>query len=195
MSRFERNYRDPYMDDDEDDEDYMDEYDDDADSFDDDELSPEEIDAAKYNELVIRQLSDEICELTNRGMVEFLSEELDSLGFSESSELILVGLEFSNSQYVLEFYNIREDQTVKSATGAGNFRMLVDGWVLKTITELQVLNLYGELVDELKPSDLTDCYMNLLLDILDWKEAHCSDNQTSTEDDGDREDDPKEHCE
>ena len=189
MSRFDGSY----MDDDD-----M-EYDDDelfGDEGDfDNELGPEEIEAAKYNELVIRQISDEICDLSNREFVTFMSEELDSLGFSDSSELILVGLKFSNGQYVIQFYNIREDQTVKSATGAGNFRMLVDGWVMKTITELQILKLYGELVDELSPSDLTDCYMNLLLDIIDWKQTQGSDEPSDLEDGGEPEDDPMEHCE
>ena len=191
MSRFDGSYLD-------DDDDDMDDDDDDlfgGDEGDFEELCPEEIEAAKYNELVIRQISDELCELSNRDFVTFLSEELESLGFSDSSELILVGLKFSNGQYVIQFYNIREDQTVKSATGAGNFRMLVDGWVMKTITELQILKLYGELADELKPSDLTDCYMNLLLDIIDWKQAQGSDENSDPEDDAGPEDDPMEHCE
>jgi hypothetical protein len=190
MSRFDGSYID--------DDDDMDDDDDDDDLFDDEgdfeELGPEEIEAAKYNELVIRQISDELCDMSNREFVAFLSEELDSLGFSDSSELILVGLEFSNGQYVIQFYNIREDQSVKSATGAGNLRMLVDGWVMKTVTDLQILKLYGELADELRPSDLTDCYMNLLLDIIDWKQTRSSGETSDPEDGGDPEDDQMEHC-
>lgn len=151
-----------YEDDDDDDE----EEDFDGEDFD----SEEDREALLFNELTLRQINRELVCLDNRDLVEFLAWELDRLDFTDDSELVLVGIEF-DTQYLLQFYNIREDKTVKTATGAGNIYMLVDGWIMKTLTDLYIDRLYGDLAD-VYPSDMTDCYMNILIDILDWKKEN-----------------------
>jgi hypothetical protein len=138
--------------------------------WDDDEIPEEEREALELNELLTRQLSREIVSLDNRDLVCFVSEELEALGFEESSDLVLVGLDF-DGQYVLELYNVREDSTLRTETGAGNVFMLVNGWVLKTLSDLCVDQMYGEIAD-LSPSDMTDVWLNLLDDVLEWREEH-----------------------
>ena len=141
--------------------------DDDFDDDDDDDLNELDQDALFFNECTLKQINHELVALPNRELLEFLQWELDKLNFTDSSELIPVGIEFER-QYILQFYNVREDKTVKTATGAGNIYMLVDRWILKTLTDLYVAELYGEIVD-IYPSDLSDCYTNILIDVLDWK--------------------------
>lgn len=170
-------------------EDFEDQYDDDED-YDDEEfedLSEEDRDSILFNELALKQINHELVALSNRELIDFLSDELDDLGFTDESELVLIGIDF-DAQYILEFYNVREDKTIKTGTGAGNIYMLVDGWILKTLTDLYAEKLYGELSD-IYPSDLTDCYMNILTDVLDWKKENEIDSISSkSPDDEPRED-------
>ena len=146
---------------------YPEDFDDDFDDDDSEDLGEFDRDALFFNECTLKQINHELVSLTSRELLEFLQWELDKLHFTENSELIPVGIEFEG-QYILQFYNVREDKTVKAATGAGNIYMLVDRWILKTLTDLYVAELYGEIVD-IYPSDLTDCYTNILIDVLDWK--------------------------
>ena len=150
---------------------YDDDDDDDDDDFDGEDLeSEEDRESLLFNELAMKQIDRELVCLDNRDLLEFLTWELDRLGFIDDSELVLIGIEF-DTQYLLQFYNIREDKTVKTATGAGNIYMLVDGWIMKTLTDLYIDHLYGDLAD-VYPSDMTDCNMNILIDILDWKKEN-----------------------
>lgn len=163
--------------------------DDDDDEYEDDgeDLSEFDQDALFFNECTLKQINHELVSLPNRELLEFLQWELDKLHFTENSELVPVGIEFQG-QYLLQFYNVREDKTVKTATGAGNIYMLVDGWILKTLTDLYVAELYGEMGD-VYPSDLSDCYTNILMDILDWKsEAGIEPIPSKSPDDAPRED-------
>lgn len=150
-------------------EDFDDDFDDDGEEYEDDgeDLSEFDQDAPFFNECTLKQINHELVALPNRELLEFLQWELDKLHFTENSELVPVGIEFQG-QYLLQFYNVREDKTVKTATGAGNIYMLVDGWILKTLTDLYVAELYGEM-SPISPSDLSDCYTNILIDVLDWK--------------------------
>lgn len=153
-------YRDPFDDDDENDEE-LEEFDGDSES------DEEERDASFFNEITGKQIVHELVVLSNRELLEFLDWEFDRLGFTDHTELALIGIDFDTC-YILEFYNVREDKTVKTSTGAGNRFMLISGWVMKTLVEMMVEQLYGDLAD-VWPSDLTDCYMNILMDVLDWK--------------------------
>lgn len=179
-------YRDLFDDDDDDDDDFDGEVDGYGD--DDEVLSAFDRDAVLFNEITAKQINRELVSLSNRELLEFLQWELDKLKFTESSELVLVGIEFDD-QYILQFYNVREDKTLKTATGAGNVYMLINGWILRTLTDLYVSELYGELGD-VYPSDLTDCYLNILTDVLDWKSETGIEpiSSTSPEDDGPLED-------
>lgn len=134
---------------------------------DDDELDEFDRDALFFNELLVQEIIVELSDLDNRALVDFLSLELEEHGFSRKSDLTLIGIDF-DEQYILEFYNMREDKTVKSGTGMGSMRMLLDNWVLKTLVELVCDELYGSL-GELEISDLSDCYLNILDDVIDWK--------------------------
>jgi hypothetical protein len=170
-------------------EDFDDDFDDDGEEFDDDgdDLTEFDQDALFFNECTLKQINHELVALPNRELLEFLQWELDKLHFTENSELVPVGIEFQG-QYLLQFYNVREDKTVKTATGAGNIYMLVDGWILKTLTDLYVAELYGEIGD-VYPSDLSDCYTNILIDVLDWKkEAGIEPIPSKAPDDAPRED-------
>ena len=162
--------------------------DDDGEDWEQEGLSGEEREALFFNELLTKQITDELAALSNRQFVGFLGEELSAHGFDSVSELILVGMEF-DGQYILQFYNVREDRVVKSGTGAGNIYVLIDDWVLKTVVDLLVNELYGDLAD-ISQADLTDCYLGLLLDALDWKEKNGieSAGSRSPEDAGPRED-------
>ena len=144
-------------------------YDDEDDEFGDEgeELDEFDQDALFFNELLAQEIIVELSDLDNRALVDFLSGELEDHGFSRKSDLILIGIDF-DKQYILEFYNTREDKTVKSGTGMGSMRMMLDKWVLKTLAELVCDELYGCL-GELEISDLTDCYLNILDDVIDWK--------------------------
>lgn len=154
-------YRDPFDDDEENDDEELEEFDDDRES------DEEERDASFFNEITLKQIVHELVVLSNRELLEFLDWEFDRLGFTERTELSLIGIDF-DACYILEFYNVREDKTVKTSTGAGNMFMLISGWVTKTLVEMMVEHLYGDLSD-VWPSDLTDCYLNVLMDVLDWK--------------------------
>lgn len=142
-------------------------YDEDDDDEFEDDLDPEEKDCLLFNDLVLADINHELVALDTRTLLEFLTWELDKLRFTDSSELILIGIDFE-SQYRLQFYNVREDQTVKVGTGAGNIYMLVDGWILKTLTDLYVTEMYGEIA-EVYPDMLTDIYVNILADVVEWK--------------------------
>ena len=150
---------------------YEDDDDDEEDDFDgEDFVSDEDRETLIFNELTLKQINRELVCLDNRYLLEFLTWEFDRLDFVDDTELVLVGIEF-DTQYLLQFYNIREDKTVKTGTGAGNIYMLVDGWIMKTLTDLYIDRLYGDIAD-VYPSDMTDCYMNILIDILDWKKEN-----------------------
>jgi hypothetical protein len=155
-------YRDPFDDEDDDDDEELEEFDDG-----DREADEGEQDATFFNEITGKQIVHELVVLSNRELLEFLDWEFDRLGFTERTELALIGIDFDTC-YILEFYNVREDKTVKTSTGAGNMFMLINGWVTKTLVEMMVERLYGDLAD-IWPSDLTDCYLNILMDVLDWK--------------------------
>ena len=150
---------------------YEDDDDDEEEDFDgEDFVSDEDRETLLFNELTLKQINRELVCLDNRYLLEFLTWEFDRLDFVDDTELVLVGIEF-DTQYLLQFYNVREDKTVKTGTGAGNIYMLVDGWIMKTLTDLYIDRLYGDIAD-VYPSDMTDCYMNILIDILDWKKEN-----------------------
>ena len=170
---------DQYLDDDDDEEEFEDE--------DGEILSEQDRDAILFNELIIKQIVRELVILDNRDILEFLEYEFDKLGFTDGTDLVLVGIEF-DKQYILQFYNVREDKTVKTGTGAGNMHMLIDGWVLKTLCDLYFENLLGSMSD-IYPSDSTDAYMNILIDVLDWKkENEIEELPSKSPEDGPRED-------
>jgi hypothetical protein len=135
------------------------------------DLSPEErefeMKAERYNSILTSEISRELSVLTNRELMNFMMVELDKSGFSENSELLLAGIEF-NGSYFLTFYNIREEQPVKIATGCGNIPSLVEKWFLKNLTESMADKMFGPL-GELFPSDMTDMLLNVLIDLTEWK--------------------------
>ena len=137
---------------------------------DDDEWTEEDESAVWMRSLICKEIQREIAALDKRDLLDFLSDELDRLKFTEKTDMVVIGIDFS-SQYVLEMYNVREDSTVQMATGAGNIHSLVTGWIMQTLEELTVDIMYSDL-DDLGPADLLDVTTSILLDVLDWKKEH-----------------------
>lgn len=144
---------------DEDDEELEEPWDDGEDSREDEIL--------KYRDLLCHEIVVELCSLTTDELLEFLTWELDRLGFSDKTELELISIEF-DKQYILGFWNLREEADVRTATGAGNMHCFIDTWVLKNLSELIMDKLYGQLA-ELELDDLIDPMMHILLDVVQWK--------------------------
>ena len=99
-----------------------------------------------YRDLLCREIVVELVSLTTDEMLDFLSWELDRYGFSDKTELELISIEF-DKQYILGFWNLREEAEVRTATGAGNMHCFIDTWVLKNLSELIMDKLYGQLAD------------------------------------------------
>jgi len=158
MSELRRHYDDDWRDEEEDEGD------------DDEEWTEEDESAVWMRSILSKEIQREIAALDKRDLLEFLSDELDRLKFTEKTEMVVIGIDFS-SQYVLEMYNVREDSTVQMATGAGNIHSLVTGWIMQTLEELTVDIMYSDL-DDLGPADLLDVTTSILLDVLDWKKEH-----------------------
>lgn len=121
----------------------------------------------KYRDLLCHEIVVELCSLTTDELLEFLTWELDRLGFSDKTELELISIEF-DKQYILGFWNLREESEVRSGTGAGNMQSLVDGWILKNLTDLILDKMHGPMC-ELELDDLVDPMMHILLDVVQWK--------------------------
>jgi hypothetical protein len=143
-----------------------DEEDEDLDSLDDGEESYDDV-VLGYRDLLCREIVVELVSLTTDEMLDFLSWELDRYGFSDKTELELISIEF-DKQYILGFWNLREEAEVRTATGAGNMHCFIDTWVLKNLSELIMDKLYGQLA-ELELDDLIDPMMHILLDVVQWK--------------------------
>lgn len=145
-----------------------DDYDDDDDDFYGEDEFMEDVNF--FNALASTDITRELVTLTNRELLEFLIWHLSSLDFCGSSELELIGMEFNN-QYILQFYNVREDKSIRVNTGSGNLYAFLDGWYKNTVTELYKERMYGpieEMDDELR----TDIWMNILLDVVQWKQSN-----------------------
>lgn len=140
------------------------------DDDDDEEWTEEDESAVWMRSIMSKEIQRELAALDKRDLLDFLSDELDRLKFTEKTEMVVIGIDFS-SQYVLELYNVREDSTVQMATGAGNIHSLVTGWIMQTLEELTVDLMYCDL-DDLGPADLLDVSTSILLDVLDWKKQH-----------------------
>lgn len=121
----------------------------------------------KYRDLLCHEIVVELCSLTTDELLEFLTWELDRLGFSDKTELELISIEF-DKQYILGFWNLREESEVRSGTGAGNMQSLVDGWILKNLTDLILDKMYGPMC-ELDLDDLVDPLLHILTDVVEWK--------------------------
>ena len=145
--------------DDEDDEDLEEPWDEGGDSREDEIL--------KYRDLLCHEIVVELCSLTTEELLDFLTWELDRLGFSDKTELELISIEF-DKQYILGFWNLREESEVRSGTGAGNMQSLVDGWILKNLTDLILDKMHGPMC-ELELDDLVDPLLHILLDVVQWK--------------------------
>lgn len=143
-----------------------DDEDEDLDSLDDGEESYDDV-VLGYRDLLCREIVVELVSLTTDEMLDFLSWELDRYGFSDKTELELISIEF-DKQYILGFWNLREEAEVRTATGAGNMHCFIDTWVLKNLSELIMDKLYGQLA-ELELDDLIDPMMHILLDVVQWK--------------------------
>lgn len=144
-----------------------DEDDEDLDSLDDgDEESYDDV-VLGYRDLLCHEIVVEMCSLTTDEMLEFLTWELDRLGFSDKTELELISIEF-DKQYILVFWNLREESEVRSGTGAGNMQSLVDGWILKNLTDLILDKMHGPMA-ELDLDDLVDPLLHILADVVQWK--------------------------
>lgn len=128
----------------------------------------EEEEAFKFRDLCVKQISRDLGELDTRDLLEFLIWEMERLHYTEKTELCLIGITF-DKQYILEFYNVREDKTLKTGTMAGNIYSLIDGWILKTLSELYIDELYSDLQD-LDATDLVDPILNIMLDLEQWKQ-------------------------
>jgi hypothetical protein len=143
-----------------------DDEDEDLDSLDDGEESYDDV-VLGYRDLLCREIVVELVSLTTDEMLDFLTWELDRYGFSEKTELELISIEF-DKQYILGFWNLREEAEVRTATGAGNMHCFIDTWVLKNLSELIMDKLYGPMA-ELELDDLVDPMMHILLDVVQWK--------------------------
>ena len=121
----------------------------------------------KYRDLLCHEIVVELCSLTTEELLDFLSWELDRYGFSDKTELELISIEF-DKQYILGFWNLREESEVRSGTGAGNVQSLVDGWILKNLTDLILDKMHGPMC-ELDLEDLVDPLLHILLDAVQWK--------------------------
>lgn len=141
----------------------------DPDFDDDDEEDEERDDMYFYNEIASQELTNELGQLNNRELCEFMTWELDRVGFEKHTQTIFLGFEFTN-QYVLQFYNSRENQTTKMATGAGNVYSLIDTWFKKTVSNLMVEELFGGL-QTVTEEDMMDVTTNMLLDLVEWKQS------------------------
>lgn len=137
------------------------------------DLDPEEREELEdmyfYNEIASQDFTNEMCQLNNRELCEFMTWELDRVGFEKHTQTIFLGFEFTN-QYVLQFYNSRENQTTKMATGAGNVYSLIDTWFKKTVSNLMIDQLFGGL-QTVTEEDLMDVTTNMLLDLVEWKQS------------------------
>lgn len=142
-------------------------FDEDDDDYGEDDLSPEESDACRFNDLVMAEITESMAQLSNRGLIECLCYIMDKIGFTDSTELVLVGMEF-DKQYMLEFYNVREEKSFKTPTGAGNIYMLLDGWVRKTLGDLYFYRIYGALAEPTEENSM-DVWLNFMLDVEEWK--------------------------
>lgn len=144
-------------------------YEDDDDEYEEDDVPPEERDASRFNDLMMAEITESMAQLSNRGLIECLCYVMDKIGFTESTELVLVGMEF-DQQYMLQFYNVREDKTFKTLTGAGNIYMLLDGWVRKTLGDLYFYRIYGPLAEATEENSM-DVWLNFMLDVEEWKKT------------------------
>lgn len=156
-----RNYRDSDFDDNNEDGENWSEYDPE------DEVSE---DCAFYNDICSNELTNELALLDNRGLLEFITWELERLEFEKFSHTILVGLEF-DGEYILQLYNVRENDAVKMRTGAGNVYSLIDGWFKNTVSELMIEQMFGGLHD-MTEEDMIDINTNMLLDLVEWKQSN-----------------------
>lgn len=141
-------------------------YEEDDDEYEDD-VPPEERDASRFNDLLMAEITESMAQLSNRELIECLCYVMDKLDFTESTELVLVGMEFDH-QYMLQFYNVREDKSFKTPTGAGNIYMLLDGWVRKTLGDLYFYRIYGPLAEATEENSM-DVWLNFMLDVEEWK--------------------------
>lgn len=137
------------------------------------DLDPEEReeldDMSFYNEIASQELTNEMAQLNNRELCEFMTWELDRVGFEKYTQTVFLGFEFTN-QYVLHFYNSRENQTTKMTSGAGNIYALIDSWFKKTVSELMIEQLFGGL-QTVTEEDMIDVNTNMLLDLVEWKQS------------------------
>jgi hypothetical protein len=67
---------------------------------------------------------------------------------------------------------------------AGNIYSLIDGWILKTLSELYIDALYSDLQD-LDATDLVDPILNIMLDIEEWKQLQGFDGEAPDDDEDD----------
>lgn len=134
------------------------------------EMSEEDESAMFLNEITSRDITHELVALNNEQLTEFLIWHLDKCGFEDISETQFVGFEF-NGQYLISVYNIREDAIVKSATGAGNVYAFIDQWYKKIVFDLMVDKLFGPMKD-IDEQDMIDIRMQVLLDIVEWKQQN-----------------------
>lgn len=144
-------------------------FDEDDDEYGEDDIPREERDASRFNDLLMSEITDSMAELPNRELLDCLCYIMDKLDFTENSELVLVGMEF-DQQYLLQFYNVREDKTFKTPTGAGNIYMLLDGWVRKTLSDLYFYRLYGDFAEPSEEASM-DVWLNFMLDVEEWKKT------------------------
>lgn len=131
------------------------------------DVPPEEQDAYDFNDLLMKEITYSLAPLSNRELLDCLCYIMDKLDFTGTSELVLVGIEFTQ-QYMLQFYNVREDKTFKTPTGAGNIYSLLDGWVRKTLSDTYFYRLYGDLGESSEEASV-DVWMNFMLDVQEWK--------------------------
>ena len=122
-----------------------------------------------YNEMISRELTNEMAQLDNRELCEFMTWELDRVEFEKYSQMVFVGFEFSN-QYVIQLYNSRENETTKMNTGAGNVYAFIDNWFKKTVSDLMLEQLFGGLHTATE-EDMIDVNTNMLLDLVEWKQS------------------------
>lgn len=161
---------------------------DDDDEYGEDDVPPEERDACRFNDLVMAEITESMAKLSNRGLIECLCYIMDKIDFTESTELVLVGMEF-DQQYMLQFYNVREDKTFKTPTGAGNIYMLLDGWVRKTLGDLYFYRIYGSLAEASEEACM-DVWLNFMLDVEEWKKTVGLDQPPGRENDPETPDAP-----
>lgn len=143
------------------------------DGLDDDDFDGEDEfmeDVNFFNDLTSADITRELVTLTNRELLEFLMWHLGVLDFCGNSELDLIGMEFNN-QYILQFYNTREDKTIRVNTGSGNMYAFLDGWYKTTVTELYKERMYGP-IESMDEELRTDIWMNILLDVVQWKQSN-----------------------